>query len=459
MMILKENSLSSVVPVPQNPLSTTSSPLSSNASTVHISDAFASPISLTPYSPFIFSAFSPLSFTPSISDSEPSTAVSLNGSKGSGNFSPLNGSVSACSPMKRPIRRITNEPSSRFSSKETFLCGVSTEAQIPAVLSANKKMKNVIFQRDFPQVAAKVPFEVIKLKGLFPSDEDETSTYQTDFGACSYLKNDIFGAETDLFEMPVVKKQSYYEKVLSTCIPLEEFIARQITPPDDTDEEHIPYSDQPASLLPLCAQSFPDSQSVSRIFLEENRAAKQPCWNHFRPGATFSGYQRSGQNNYLVIVTFQHIDLDRSHLCGYLKIKGLTKEYPELTTFFEAEIIGPHYHFITYKWDATPSVDYEHWTKFPGFFKSEQVLKEYDKSPINLNVSPYLFMRWKEHFLVPDHRIRQISGASYEGFYYICMNLKEGEISGYYYHSQSEQFQELCLKYVSEKSFGIYEFH
>jgi hypothetical protein len=34
-----------------------------------------------------------------------------------------------------------------------------------------------------------------------------------------------------------------------------------------------------------------------------------------------------------------------------------------------------------------------------------------------------LFMRWKEQFLVPDHRVRSINGASYAGFYYICVEL------------------------------------
>jgi hypothetical protein len=34
-----------------------------------------------------------------------------------------------------------------------------------------------------------------------------------------------------------------------------------------------------------------------------------------------------------------------------------------------------------------------------------------------------IFMRWKEQFLVPDHRVRSINGASYAGFYYICVEL------------------------------------
>lgn len=48
-------------------------------------------------------------------------------------------------------------------------------------------------------------------------------------------------------------------------------------------------------------------------------------------------------------------------------------------------------------------------------------------------------MRWKEHFLVPDHRVRTISGASFEGFYYICFNQVQGEVNGIYFHSKSER--------------------
>ena len=49
-------------------------------------------------------------------------------------------------------------------------------------------------------------------------------------------------------------------------------------------------------------------------------------------------------------------------------------------------------------------------------------------------------MRWKEYFLVPDHRVRTITGASFEGFYYICFNQVEGTISGIYFHAKSEKY-------------------
>ena len=51
-----------------------------------------------------------------------------------------------------------------------------------------------------------------------------------------------------------------------------------------------------------------------------------------------------------------------------------------------------------------------------------------------------MFMRWKEKFLVPDHRVREISGASFEGFYYICFNQVAGTINGIYFHSNSQQY-------------------
>lgn len=49
-------------------------------------------------------------------------------------------------------------------------------------------------------------------------------------------------------------------------------------------------------------------------------------------------------------------------------------------------------------------------------------------------------MRWKEYFLVPDHRVRTISGASFEGFYYICFNQIEGTVTGIYFHAKSEKY-------------------
>ena len=60
---------------------------------------------------------------------------------------------------------------------------------------------------------------------------------------------------------------------------------------------------------------------------------------------------------------FQHVDLENSFLCGYLKIKGLTNEYPTLTTYFDGEIISQKHPFLTRKWEADEDVDKKHWVR------------------------------------------------------------------------------------------------
>jgi hypothetical protein len=72
----------------------------------------------------------------------------------------------------------------------------------------------------------------------------------------------------------------------------------------------------------------------------------------------------------------QHVDLDNSYLCGYLKIKGLTEEFPTLTTFFDGEIISKKHPFLTRKWDADEDVDRKHWVR-----ETDESGKECRESP------------------------------------------------------------------------------
>lgn len=69
---------------------------------------------------------------------------------------------------------------------------------------------------------------------------------------------------------------------------------------------------------------------------------------------------RNRINGYITC-SLQHVDEENSYLCGYLKIKGLTEEFPTLTTFFDGEIISAKYPFLTRKWDADEDVDRKHW--------------------------------------------------------------------------------------------------
>ncbi|XP_002738992.1 glucose-induced degradation protein 4 homolog [Saccoglossus kowalevskii] len=175
-------------------------------------------------------------------------------------------------------------------------------------------------------------------------------------------------------------------------------------------------------------------------------------------GSKFRGYQKSKGNCYDVEVELQHVDEASSFLCGYLKIKGLTEEFPTLTTFFDGEIISQKYPFLTRKWDADEEVDRKHWGKFLSFYQYAKTFNSDSFTYEELKNTDFVFMRWKEHFLVPDHTIKDINGASFAGFYYICFTKSTASIEGYYYHRSSEWFQSLNLTHVLEHSVPIYEF-
>lgn len=174
-------------------------------------------------------------------------------------------------------------------------------------------------------------------------------------------------------------------------------------------------------------------------------------------GAKFLGVQQSGRATYEVEVQIQNVDLDKDCLCGYLKISGLTDEFPELTTYFEGEIVGKCHSFMTQKWDADETTDREHWSKFAPF--SAKMAEDLGAASSKLDAwhDDYVFMRWKEHFLVPDHRIKTISGASFAGFYYICFRKEQAVIDGYYFHHSSEMYQSLRLKLQKNTTFGTFK--
>jgi hypothetical protein len=123
-----------------------------------------------------------------------------------------------------------------------------------------------------------------------------------------------------------------------------------------------------------------------------------------------------------------------------------------LTTFFEGEIIGTKHTFKTRneEWGATEKTDMHHWARFPAWRPLAKQAKRPDFTYRNFAQREHIFMRWKEYFLVPDHRVRTISGASFEGFYYICFNQVEGTVTGIYFHAKSEKYQQLELRHVED---------
>lgn len=113
------------------------------------------------------------------------------------------------------------------------------------------------------------------------------------------------------------------------------------------------------------------------------------------------------------------------------------------------------------------------------------------RRPFDFKAYPYVFMRWKERFLVPDHHVSHITGASFAGFYYIYLSLdpmlesevistpggrtapmsedpvcakqdmenlaKPIQLRGYYFHESSEPFQKLALYHMPAKVSHTFE--
>jgi hypothetical protein len=92
-----------------------------------------------------------------------------------------------------------------------------------------------------------------------------------------------------------------------------------------------------------------------------------------------------------------------------------------MTTYFDAEVIGSKHGFITDKWGASEQDDHTHWNRFPAF---KNVRHELTGPHLHLpeHERGAVFMRWKERFLVPDHRVQDVNGASFAGASSLSLN-------------------------------------
>ena len=228
-------------------------------------------------------------------------------------------------------------------------------------------------------------------------------------------------------------------------------------------------------------------QSASHpSYTSSNIRLVQPTCSYFRSGARFTGTQQSGRSTYQVQVSIQHVDFKEYFVSGLLEIQGLTLDNPSLTTYFEGEIIGPKYSFLTQRpdWGATERKDLEHWTKFAGFRMSGKSLRKADAMYRNPLSNQYIFMRWKEISIhhagngpscdesvdmlsgaseaIPNRGIlssgESLEGVSFVGFYYICFHQSTGNILGMYYAENSEQFQQITLQPAKDGKFESFEF-
>ncbi|KAJ2375199.1 GID complex subunit 4, VID24 [Coemansia sp. RSA 2607] len=182
-----------------------------------------------------------------------------------------------------------------------------------------------------------------------------------------------------------------------------------------------------------------------------------PC-HHLYSGSQFTGSQSNGTRSYVVTVSLKYVDMAVPELCGHFTIRGLTNDLPTLTTYFDAQIVGSSAHsFVTNQWDATVDTDRTHWSFFPAFM---QYRNHFDAKDFGYKLSlsdKYIYMRWKERFVVPNYKLSRINGASYDGFYYVCYDREAATITGYYYHRDSDHYQCLKLNHAEQTTFSHYE--
>lgn len=201
-------------------------------------------------------------------------------------------------------------------------------------------------------------------------------------------------------------------------------------------------------------RSVEDLPAINPFSIGRRDASKPAYLDTFFADATYEGHQTGTdheglQQKYRVDVCIHSVSLASHSAAGYLSIYNLTPQYPVLTTYFDAELInGGKHAFLTDRWSAEKAIDMRHWSRFPHFARHLMQTFEDDSYMTYDYASPensMLYMRWKEHFLVHDCRQRQLEGASYDGFYYVCLDKHAGTIDGYYYHQTSAEFQQLKL--------------
>ena len=194
--------------------------------------------------------------------------------------------------------------------------------------------------------------------------------------------------------------------------------------------------------IPIPPYVPPRTSSFSSSFLKSN--------------AKFTGFQESGRQQYRVHVKLAEVNIETSAISGFLTIHDLTETSSEITTFFIGEIIGPRYSFETkhQSWGTNLRTDVQHWARFPSWRALNIDVQNDINNSEYYNEQAFqqetVFMRWKEMFLCPDANVKQIKGASFAGFYYICFNQILGSFTGLYYHQFTDRFQQLNLSCVQD---------
>ncbi|KAJ2615004.1 hypothetical protein H4S08_001432 [Coemansia sp. RSA 1365] len=187
-----------------------------------------------------------------------------------------------------------------------------------------------------------------------------------------------------------------------------------------------------------------------------------------RPGIRFAGVQKitpltrehMGTDAFLrmsspsleqwdVEVEIQAVDMACGRVSGIMRAINVPRLPKTVVTCWEGEVVDFVNHSpITGKWRASCSEDARHWSLFSAVHAHpETFLHKWPESMRGKRMpqalEDYIFMRWKEISFVNVQPSE--TGLTIEGFYYICMSRKTGDIEGVYFDPSTQPYQRLAL--------------
>ena len=167
-----------------------------------------------------------------------------------------------------------------------------------------------------------------------------------------------------------------------------------------------------------------------------------------RSGVTFSGTQQIGGGSSEVAwnleAEFLSVNLEEGIVYGTL---SSTKPGSSSTwvSFWEGELVDNVHNFFHTdgRWRSTAESDHDHWSQFPAFHsKYRELFTLLGVDHLDVSQDQVRFMRWKETgFLKTGAR----DNLSYQGFYYVAIDVVHGEIIGFYFDPEMKPMQKLEL--------------
>ncbi|EGW31766.1 uncharacterized protein SPAPADRAFT_62362 [Spathaspora passalidarum NRRL Y-27907] len=327
----------------------------------------------------------------------------------------------------------------------------------------------------------------------YPITQEGFEDAQSSFGDTDFISTSTILPPYPLPTNRHETEQSQHHQIRDRTHPEQQQSPKSKFSSTSLDALRDPHNNSNTSINKLAINHNPNKYNLDyfKQFDSSNPRNKIPIFEnkYLHPNALFTGVQESGKSRFHIKVELKNVDLINSIVTGFLQISGLTDDHSEIVTCFKGEIINnplhkyqwtspdkksysdlklKNYSFITEnkQWGSFVKNDFEHWKKLTNSsdLTDSQLQQRLIRIQQGHEDNQFIYMRWKEEFLLPDSRIKQISGASFEGFYYIVLNIggydssdnqdvfsnsiNPGSICGLYYHKSSEKFQSLLLRYV-----------